>query len=294
MATLIDGKELAKSIREKLKQEITDLAQKYPGFRPHLAIVQVGLREDSTVYVKQKERAANEIGIEITLHKKDSTISQNELLDAVNELNNNPSVHGLLVQLPLPEHIDEKVITEAVDPKKDVDGFHVYNIGNLAKRHNKPMFLPCTPKGVIEMLNFIGVEIAGRRAVVVGRSDIVGLPMFMLLSRADATVTLCHSKTQNLPEILKTADILVVAIGQPEFIKGEWIKPGAVVIDVGTNAIEDDTRVSGVRWVGDVDFVSASNVASYISPVPGGVGPMTVAMLLDNTVQSAKRFWSID
>ncbi|KAF0386120.1 FTHFS-domain-containing protein [Gigaspora margarita] len=290
MAKIIDGKAIAKSIREKISDEVHQLKRKYSSFKPQLAIVQVGNREDSVVYVKQKEQAAKTAGIDFILQKKDESITENELLRLVRELNQDPSIHGMLVQLPLPEHIDEKCIIEAIDPKKDVDGFHAYNIGKLAKRRDDPLFLPCTPKGIIELLDQTGINLTSKRAVVVGRSDIVGIPIFALLMKRNSTVTLCHSMTVNLPEIVKTAEILVVAIGKAEFIKGDWISPGTVVIDVGTNAIEDPTKKSGIRWVGDVEFSSASAVASYITPVPGGVGPMTVAMLLQNTLESAKRF----
>ncbi|CAJ0639993.1 96_t:CDS:2, partial [Entrophospora sp. SA101] len=240
MAKLIDGKAIAKSIRCEISEEIKEYQAKFPTFRPHLAIIQIGKREDSTVYIQQKKRAAEEIGIEFSIFKKEEDISQNELLSIIDDLNENPSIHGLLVQLPLPNHINKEIVTEKINPKKDVDGFHVDNIGSLVKRNGERTFLPCTPKGILELLNRTGVEIAGKCAVVVGR---------------------------------------IVAIGRPEYIKGEWIKPGAIVIDVGTNAIE------GVRWVGDVHFPSASQVASYITPVPGGVGPMTVAMLLKNTME---------
>ncbi|CAG8507321.1 2821_t:CDS:10, partial [Scutellospora calospora] len=278
------------SIREKIRDEIYQLKQKYLNFKPRLAIVQVGNREDSVAYVKQKEQAAKEAGINFILQKKDESITADELLRLVRELNHDPSVHGVLVQLPLPEHINERYVLEAIDPKKDVDGFHAYNIGRLAKRNCDPLFLPCTPKGIIELLDQTEINISSKHAVVVGRSDIVGFPVFTLLTKRNSTVTLCHSKTANLPEIVKTAEILVVAIGKAEFIKGDWIRPGAVVIDVGTNAIKDSTKKTGIRWVGDVEFSSASTVASHITPVPGGVGPMTVAMLLQNTVESAKRF----
>ncbi|CAB4486814.1 FTHFS-domain-containing protein [Rhizophagus irregularis] len=290
MAKLIDGKAIAKDIRNQIKNEIRELKQNYPNFSPRLAIIQVGGREDSTCYVRQKEKAAKEAGIEFMLHKKADSITESELLTSIRELNDNPTIHGFLVQLPLPSHINEKNVVETISPKKDVDGFHAINLGNLAKRNCEPLFLPCTPKGILELLKRSGIKISGKHAVVIGRSDIVGFPVFTLLSRSDATVTLCHSKTENLPELIKTADILIVAIGKAEFVKGEWIKPGTVVIDVGTNAIEDSSKQSGVRWVGDVEFSSASAVASHISPVPGGVGPMTVAMLLQNTVESAKRF----
>ncbi|CAG8445193.1 5412_t:CDS:10 [Dentiscutata heterogama] len=278
-AKIIDGKVIAKSIREKISDEVYQLKRKYLSFKPRLAIVQVGNREDSVAYVKQKEQAAREAGIDFILQKRDESITANELSKLVRELNQDPSIHGVLVQLPLPEHIDERCVIESIDPKKDVDGFHTNNIGRLVKRHDDPIFLPCTPKAIIELLDQTGINISRKRAVVVGRSDIVGFPTFTLLLKRNSTVTLCHSMTANLPEIVKTAEILVVAIGKAEFIKGDWINPGAVVIDVGTNAIK-----------GDVEFSSASAVASYITPVPGGVAPVTVAMLLKNTVESAKRF----
>ncbi|CAG8802924.1 22752_t:CDS:10, partial [Dentiscutata erythropus] len=289
-AKIIDGKAIAKSIRKKISDEVYQLKSKYLSFKPRLAIVQVGNREDSVAYVKQKELAAREAGIDFILQKRDESITANELSRLVRELNQDPSIHGVLVQLPLPEHIDERCVIESIDPKKDVDGFHTNNIGRLVKRRDDPIFLPCTPKAIIELLDQTGINISSKRAVVVGRSDIVGFPTFTLLLKRNSTVTLCHSMTANLPEIVKTAEILVVAIGKAEFIKGDWINPGAVVIDVGTNAIKDPTKKSGIRWVGDVEFSSASAVASYITPVPGGVAPVTVAMLLQNTVESAKRF----
>lgn len=216
-----------------------------------------------------------------------SSISEPELLDQVHRLNDDPSVHGILVQLPLPEHLDEYTVTSAVSDEKDVDGFGTTNIGELAKRGGHPLFIPCTPKGVMVLLQETGVDLKGKNAVVLGRSDIVGSPVSYLLRHADATVTVCHSKSQNLQEHLKAADIVVAAIGAPQFVKGEWLKPGAVVIDVGTNYIPDSTKKSGQRLVGDVDYNSAAEVASHITPVPGGVGPMTVAMLLRNVVDSA-------
>lgn len=236
-----------------------------------------------------KLKAAEEANITCKLVKLPEEITQTELLSTLYDYNNDPSVHGILVQLPLPKHIDEPTITAAVAESKDVDGFGAINIGELAKRGGKPLFTPCTPKGVMVLLEQAGVEIAGKNAVVLGRSDIVGSPVSYLLKNADATVTVCHSRTQNLPEILKQADIVVAAIGKAQFVKGEWLKPGAVVIDVGTNFIEDATKKSGQRLVGDVDYESAVQVASKITPVPGGVGPMTIAMLLENVVGSATR-----
>lgn len=288
-AAKIDGTAIAKRIREGLATEILDRQKSNPRFRPSLRIIQVGDRSDSTTYVRMKLKAAKEANIDCELLHFPATISEPELLDQIHRLNDDPSVHGLLVQLPLPEHLEEYTITSAVSDEKDVDGFGTTNIGELAKRGGRPLFVPCTPKGVMALLEETGVDIKGKNAVVLGRSDIVGSPVSYLLRHADATVTVCHSKSQNLEEYLKAADIVVAAIGKPQFVKGEWLKPGAVVIDVGTNYIPDASRKSGERLVGDVDYESASQVASHITPVPGGVGPMTVAMLLRNVVDSASQ-----
>ncbi|KAG0331511.1 tetrahydrofolate synthase [Podila horticola] len=290
MAKVIDGKAIAQSLRNDIKSQIDEVRKTNPTFNPKLSIIQVGAREDSSVYVSMKKKAAKEAGMDFELFHLPPTITQFELLSKVQFLNNDPKVHGILVQLPLPDHLDDRVVTEAIDPKKDVDGFHAINIGHLSKRASEPAFIPCTPKGVIELIKSTGVAMSGKKAVVVGRSDIVGTPVFSLLTKNNCTVTLCHSRTVNLPEIVKTADILVVAIGSAEFVKGDWIKEGAVVIDVGTNAVEDATKKSGIRWVGDVDYNAAAQHASHITPVPGGVGPMTVAMLMQNTFLSAVRF----
>lgn len=290
MAKVIDGKAIAQTLRIDIKSQIDEVRKTNPTFHPKLSIIQVGAREDSSVYVSMKKKAAKEASMDFELFHLPPTITQFELLAKVQALNNDPKVHGILVQLPLPDHLDDRVVTEAIDPKKDVDGFHAINIGHLSKRASEPAFIPCTPKGVIELIKSTGVAMSGKKAVVVGRSDIVGTPVFSLLTKNNCTVTLCHSRTVNLPEIVKTADILVVAIGSAEFVKGDWIKEGAVVIDVGTNAVEDATKKSGIRWVGDVDYKAASQHASHITPVPGGVGPMTVAMLMQNTYLSAVRF----
>ncbi|RAO72207.1 uncharacterized protein BHQ10_008219 [Talaromyces amestolkiae] len=287
----IDGTAIAKDIREKLKTEIAELQTKNPRFKPNLIIYQVGDRSDSSTYVRMKLKAAEEANILCSIIKFPETITEAELLFEIEKSNNDAGVHGILVQLPLPNHISEHAITSAVSDEKDVDGFGTMSIGALAKRGGQPLFVPCTPQGVMELLRVSGVDPAGKEAVVVGRSDIVGSPVSYLLKNADATVTVCHSKTKNLGEILKRADIVVAAIGQPEFIKGEQLKAGAVVIDVGTNYIPDDTKKSGQRLVGDVHFESAVEVASQITPVPGGVGPMTVAMLLKNVVSSAKSYF---
>jgi methylenetetrahydrofolate dehydrogenase (NADP+)/methenyltetrahydrofolate cyclohydrolase/formyltetrahydrofolate synthetase len=224
-------------IRDRLKADIEQLKRDHGGFCPHLVIVQVGGREDSTIYVNMKKKAAEEAGIKLTLERLPETISQAHLLSLIQKHNDDAQVHGILVQLPLPAGFDSKAITEAVDSTKDVDGFDSLNMGNLALRDGEPLFVPCTPKGVIELLRFYNVPIAGKNAVVIGRSNIVGMPMFNLLVKHDATVTLCHSKTENLQDKLKHADIVVAAAGKPELVKGEWLKPGVVVIDVGTNAV---------------------------------------------------------
>ncbi|GAA5804519.1 hypothetical protein HPULCUR_010017 [Helicostylum pulchrum] len=289
-ATIIDGKALAQSVRNEVKEKVLTTKEKYPHFSPHLAMIQVGGREDSSIYVRMKDRAAKEIGISITMEKLPETISQSELLRKVQQLNNDYKIHGILVQMPLPSHIDEAAVIEAIDYQKDVDGFHAINIGNMAKRTSEPLFLPCTPKGIIHLLKSTGVEIAGKQAAVVGRSDIVGAPVATLLTAEHATVTLCHSKTTDLEKIVKQADIVIAAAGKAGLIKGDWIKPGAIIIDVGTNAVEDSTKKSGIRWVGDVEYDKAKEVASFITPVPGGVGPMTVAMLMQNTAISAERW----
>ncbi|KAG0768105.1 hypothetical protein G6F57_003813 [Rhizopus arrhizus] len=288
---IIDGKSIAQDIRDKIKEEITLMKSKYPQYAPCLAVIQVGNRDDSTVYVSMKEKAAQAAGIQFIYKKLPEDISQMELVKQVKQLNDDDRIHGILVQMPLPKHISESAIIETIDPKKDVDGFHAFNIGNMTKRASTPLFLPCTPKGVIHLLKSAGTTIAGKRAVVIGRSDIVGTPVAALLTAENATVTVCHSKTENIEAHVKEADILVVAIGKPEFVKGEWIKPGAVVIDVGTNPIKDSSKKSGIRLVGDVDYAGASRIASAITPVPGGVGPMTVAMLMENTHLSATRFF---
>jgi len=287
MAKILDGKAIAKQIRTDLTNEIVTFKQKY-NVVPGLAIIQVGDREDSTAYVSMKQQAALEAGMKFELLKLPATITQSQLLSIVQKFNEKSEIHGILVQLPLPPHIDEKSITEAVDYRKDVDGFHTINFGKLAKKGEDPLFIACTPKGVIRLLKETGKEISGKHAVVVGRSNIVGLPVASLLLKENATVTTCHSKTHNLHEIVKTADILIAAMGSPEFIKGSWIKPGAIVIDVGTNAIPDSSKKAGVSWKGDVEFEEAVKGASYITPVPGGVGPMTIALLMENTLISAR------
>jgi len=290
VGTKIDGTAIAKSIRSRLHDEIKEKQRTNPRFIPSLKIIQVGDRPDSTTYVRMKLKAAEEAEIACELVHLPSDISEPELLQQIECFNNDPSVHGILVQLPIPDHLSEHTITSAVVDEKDVDGFGATNIGELAKRGGKPFFVPCTPKGVMVLLKESGVDLKGKDAVVIGRSDIVGSPVSYLLKNADATVTVCHSKTKDLKGIVKRADIVVAAIGKAGFVKGDWLKEGAVVIDVGTNYIPDESKKSGQRLVGDVDFESAVEVASQITPVPGGVGPMTVAMLLQNVVESATSY----
>ncbi|KAI9860455.1 MAG: tetrahydrofolate synthase [Trichoglossum hirsutum] len=286
-ATKIDGTAIARRIRESLSAQIKKQQETDPEFKPSLTIIQVGSRPDSSTYVRMKLKAAEEANIICNLVHYPESITESELLEHITSVNNDPSVHGVLVQLPVPQHISEDAVTSAVADEKDVDGFGVVNIGKLAKREGRPLFLPCTPKGVMVLLQESGVNLRGKNAVVIGRSDIVGSPVSYLLKNADATVTVCHRQTEGLEDFTKRADVVVVAIGKPNYIKGEWLKPGAVVIDVGTNYIPDESKKSGQRLVGDVDFDSAVEVASQITPVPGGVGPMTVAMLLQNVVDSA-------
>ncbi|KAL2213949.1 FTHFS-domain-containing protein [Sarocladium strictum] len=291
VATKLDGTAIAKGIRERLGQEIAEKQKLNPRYKPSLKILQVGDRSDSSTYVRMKLKAAQEASIECELLHYPESITEPELLDQLRRLNNDPSVHGVLVQLPLPKHISEYTITSAVADEKDVDGFGAKNIGELAKKGGNPLFTPCTPKGVMVLLQETGISLAGKTAVVIGRSDIVGSPVSYLLRNADATVTVCHSKTANIENHVKLADVVVAAIGSPGFVKGEWIKEGAVVIDVGTNFIPDASKKSGHRLVGDVDYESAAQVASYITPVPGGVGPMTVAMLLQNVVDATTLYF---
>ncbi|KAL5511867.1 ADE3 [Sanghuangporus vaninii] len=293
-AKIIDGTALAKSIRDTVAQKISSLRSTHPRFAPQLAIIQAGARPDSSTYVRMKARAAAEVGIKFKHVNIPAETSVEEVVEQVRLLNEDDEISGILVQLPLGEHVGadgERKVTEAVSPEKDVDGFNAYNIGHLASKASDPLFSPCTPAGCITLLESTGVEISGSNAVVLGRSDIVGNPVAAMLRKRDATVTQCHSRTKNLPEILKMADIVIAAIGKAEFVKGEWLKPGCVVIDVGINYIPDASKKSGHRLVGDVDFTSASSVASYITPVPGGVGPLTVAMLMSNTFASAERLF---
>ncbi|CAL5433227.1 unnamed protein product [Camellia sinensis] len=287
-ANIIDGKAIAQTIRSEIASEVLHLSNKY-GKVPGLAVVIVGCRKDSQSYVSMKRKACAEVGIKSFDVDLREQVSEAELISKVHELNAHPDVHGILVQLPLPKHINEEKVLSEISIEKDVDGFHPLNIGKLAMKGREPLFLPCTPKGCLELLSRSGISIKGKKAVVVGRSNIVGLPVSLLLLKADATVTVVHSHTRDPESIIREADIIIAAAGQAMMVKGSWIKPGAAVIDVGTNAVDDPSRKSGYRLVGDVDFHEACKVAGWVTPVPGGVGPMTVAMLLKNTLEGAKR-----
>jgi methylenetetrahydrofolate dehydrogenase (NADP+)/methenyltetrahydrofolate cyclohydrolase len=279
-AKIINGKEIAAQVRAELRGEIQALKEK-TGVVPGLTVVLVGENPASIVYVRNKIKACEEVGIKSVQHKLPDSTTHEELLTLIRQLNASKDVHGILVQLPLPKQINEEEILEEISPFKDVDGFHPYNVGRLMI--GNPVLQPCTPYGVMRLIDSTGVDLSGKDAVVVGRSNIVGKPMAMMLLKRNATVTVCHSKTTDLVERIKKADIVVAAIGRAEFIKGEWVKQGAVVIDVGMN------RSLEGKLVGDVDFEGASERASFITPVPGGVGPMTIAMLLKNTVVAASR-----
>lgn len=288
MAKIIDGKAIAQEIRNEIAKEVQTLSQTYKKV-PGLAVVIVGTRKDSQSYVSMKRKACAEVGIKSFDVDLPEDASEADVIAKVHQLNADPDVHGILVQLPLPKHINEERILSTISIEKDVDGFHPLNIGKLAMKGREPLFQPCTPKGCLELLSRSGISVKGKRAVVVGRSNIVGLPVSLLLLKADATVTIVHSHTRDSESIIREADIVIAAAGQANMIKGDWIKPGAAVIDVGTNAVDDPSRKTGYRLVGDVDFQEASKVAGWLTPVPGGVGPMTVAMLLKNTLDGAKR-----
>ena len=275
---ILDGKAVSLKVKESVKVRADEL--KKFGVEPTLAVVLVGEDKASQTYVRAKEKACNEYGIKSVAHRLSENTTQNELLALINVLNLDDSIHGILVQLPLPKHIDTNVVLTAIDPRKDVDGFHAVNVGKLVSGLDG--FVPCTPLGVMEILKEYGIEVAGLNAVVIGRSNIVGKPMANLLLNASATVTVTHSKTKNLKEICKNADLIVAAIGKPFFLKADMVKDGAVVVDVGINRLDDG------RLVGDVDFEEVAPKCSYITPVPGGVGPMTIAMLLNNTILAAQ------
>jgi methylenetetrahydrofolate dehydrogenase (NADP+) / methenyltetrahydrofolate cyclohydrolase len=286
-AQLIDGTAIAQSVREGVKEKVA--ARIAAGkSQPGLATVLVGERVDSAAYVGMKQKACAELGMTSFHHPVPADVSQEDLEKLVKELNADPKVHGILVQLPLPDHLDEERVLQLINIEKDVDGFSPLNIGRLAQKGREPLFVPCTPYGCIYLLKEAGVEISGANAVVLGRSNIVGMPAALLLVKENATVTVCHSRTKNLADVVRQADILIAAIGRTEMVQGDWIKPGAAVIDVGMNSKPDATKKKGYRLVGDVDFEAAKEVAGFITPVPGGVGPMTIAMLMANTLRAAE------
>lgn len=287
---LIDGKQLAKDIKAEIAEEVAQIVAK-GGKAPHLAAVLIGDDPASQVYVRNKVRSCERIGFKSTLIRRGSETSEAELLEIVADLNNNDEIDGFIVQLPLPKHIDENKVTLAIDPKKDVDGFHPINFGRMAQ--GMPAYLPATPYGIVIMLERYGIETSGKHCVVVGRSNIVGTPMSILLSRkakvGNCTVTLTHSRTKDLAAETRRADIIVAAIGIPEFIKGDMVKEGAIIIDVGINRVDDPTAKRGYRLKGDVAFDEVAPKSSYITPVPGGVGAMTVTSLLLNTLKASKK-----
>ncbi len=286
-AQIVDGKALAAKICQSLAEDVRAmLAHGRP--EPGLATILVGNNPASHIYVSAKQKACAQVGIASYGYTLPESVAQEEVVNLIAQLNADPRVHGILVQLPLPAGLDEERILNALSLEKDVDGFHPLNILRLAQKGRDPLYFPCTPAAVLYILDWLKVPLEGVHAVVVGRSKIVGMPLALLLVRRNATVTICHSYSRDLPGITRQADVLIVAAGEPEFVRGDWVKPGAVVIDVGINRIEDPTAPQGNRLVGDVAFEEVKQVASALTPVPGGVGPMTIAMLLKNTVRAAK------
>mgnify|MGYP001458410355 FL=1 len=286
-ASILDGKSIAESVRLEVKEQVEKRVAEGK-MVPGLATVLVGENPASQVYVRSKHKACQEAGINSFGHVLPETATQQEVEDLVKELNEDPNVHGILVQLPLPSGLDEERVLSMISIEKDVDGFHPLNIGRLAQKGRDPLFIPCTPAGVMYMIEQVVPKIEGQNAVVLGRSNIVGMPVALLLVRANATVTICHSRTKDLPEVVRQADILVAAVGRAEMVKKDWVKPGAVVIDVGINRVDDTSAKRGHRLVGDVAYDEVAEVAGVITPVPGGVGPMTIAMLMKNTLKAAE------
>ncbi|EBB5845739.1 bifunctional methylenetetrahydrofolate dehydrogenase/methenyltetrahydrofolate cyclohydrolase FolD [Listeria monocytogenes] len=284
MGEIIDGKKLAKEIQEKVTREVAEIVKE--GKKPGLAVVLVGDNQASRTYVRNKQKRTEEAGMKSVLIELPENVTEEKLLSVVEELNEDKTIHGILVQLPLPEHISEEKVIDTISYDKDVDGFHPVNVGNLFI--GKDSFVPCTPAGIIELIKSTGTQIEGKRAVVIGRSNIVGKPVAQLLLNENATVTIAHSRTKDLPQVAKEADILVVATGLAKFVKKDYIKPGAIVIDVGMDRDENN------KLCGDVDFDDVVEEAGFITPVPGGVGPMTITMLLANTLKAAKRIWKMN
>jgi methylenetetrahydrofolate dehydrogenase (NADP+) / methenyltetrahydrofolate cyclohydrolase len=291
-ATIIDGQVLADRMQAKIAEEAAQFTNEY-GYSPGLGVVLVGDNSASQMYVRMKRRASKRVGIESYAHYLPTEATQEEVENAVRTLNDDPKVHGILVQLPLPKHIDEERVLNLISLDKDVDGIHPLNVGLLATKGREPYFTPATPTGCMLLLKEAGVKLAGANAVVVGRSNIVGMPVALMLIKESATVTVCHSRTTDLAAYLRNADVVIAAAGVPEFIKGDWLKAGSVVIDVGSNMIEDTSAEKGYRYVGDVEYRSAVEVAGQITKVPGGVGPMTITMLLYNTMKAAKRIANV-
>jgi methylenetetrahydrofolate dehydrogenase (NADP+)/methenyltetrahydrofolate cyclohydrolase len=286
-AQIIDGTAVAARIREQIAEDVKKMEAEH-GVCPGLATVLVGDNPASHSYVRMKTRACEQAGIASFGHTLPADATQEDVEALVNQLNADPKVHGILVQLPLPSHLDEERVLSLISLHKDVDGFHPVNIGRLAMKGREPLFIPCTPHGAIVLLEEAGAKFEGANAVVLGRSNIVGLPAALLLIHRNATVTVCHSRTRDLPAVCRQGDILIAAVGRPEMVKADWVKPGAYVIDVGSNRVDDPAAERGYRWVGDVAFDEVKEVAGAITPSPGGVGPMTIAMLLKNTLRGAE------
>jgi 5,10-methylene-tetrahydrofolate dehydrogenase/methenyl tetrahydrofolate cyclohydrolase len=286
-AQIIDGKAISEKLLCEIAADVEEMVkQGLP--RPGLAAVLVGENPASQQYVNMKRKTCGKNGLESYGYELPKTATQAEVETLVKELNADPKVNGILVQLPLPDHLDDEKILNSISIEKDVDGFHPINIGRLAQKGREPLFVPCTPDGCIYLIDQTGFQLKGANAVVLGRSNIVGMPVALLLVKRDATVTICHSRSKDLANICRSADVLIAAVGKPEMVKADWIKPGSVVIDVGTNRVDDPTSEKGYRLAGDVAFDEAKEVAGWISPYPGGVGPMTITMLLRNTVRAAK------
>ena len=286
-AQLIDGKAIAQKVRDEVAERVAKRIAAGKS-QPTLATVLVGERPDSAAYVASKGKACQELGMGSISEHLPADATQEQVEALVKRLNANPQISGILVQLPLPAHLDEERVLSLINIEKDVDGFSPINIGRLAQKGREPLFVPCTPYGCIYLIEQMGIKIEGANAVVLGRSNIVGMPAALLLISKNATVTVCHSRTRDLPGVVRQADIIIAAIGRTEMVRGDWIKPGAAVIDVGINSVPDATKKSGHRLVGDVNFNEAKEVAGFITPVPGGVGPMTIAMLMKNTLRAAQ------
>jgi 5,10-methylene-tetrahydrofolate dehydrogenase/methenyl tetrahydrofolate cyclohydrolase len=287
-AAILDGAAIAEEMRVSIAQEAARFNAQF-GNPPGLGVVLVGDNPASAQYVRMKRRACERVGITSVAKELPADSTQAEVEAAVRDLNDDPGVHGILVQLPMPPQIDEQAVLSLVSLEKDVDGFHPINVGLLAMKGREPLFTPATPTGCMELLNRSGVQLDGANAVVIGRSNLVGMPVALMLIKANATVTLCHSRTRDIANVVRRADVVIAAIGKPQFVKADWLKPGAVVIDVGTNQIPDANDPRGYRWVGDVDYEAALQAAGAITKVPGGVGPMTITMLLHNTLKAAWR-----